>query len=100
MRQQWIIDRAFRFGRGRYRLAQYEGGPAVPCWGGVPRYLFRELAGTLGRVAGAALRGNSKQLFRSRWELSYVYGEAIEARSMNRAARRRRSSAMTTLTFM
>jgi glycosyltransferase involved in cell wall biosynthesis len=89
MRQRWIIDRAVRFGRGRYRLARNEAGPALRCWGGIPRYMFRELAGKLGLVAGAALRANSKKLFQSRWELSYVYGEAVEARLMSRAARRR-----------
>jgi L-malate glycosyltransferase len=89
MRQRWIVDRAFRFGRGRYRLAQNEAGQALRSWGGVPRYLFRELAGKLGLMAGAALRGNSKELFQSRWELSYVYGQAIEARLMNRATERR-----------
>ena len=88
MRQQWIIDRAVRFGRGRYRLAQAESSQPFRCWGGVPRYLFRELAQKLGSVAGAALQGNSRRLFQSRWELSYLYGEAVEARLMHRAARK------------
>ena len=86
MRPGWIINRALRFGRGRYRL---RGRPAqaLPCWCGVPRYLFRRMAGETASVLGAALRGNAENLFHSCWELSYLCGQAIEARAIGKERR-------------
>lgn len=84
MRLGWIIKRARRFGRGRYRLGQQQAAPALPCWCGVPRHLFRKIAGKMVSMLGAVLLGDAEHLFHSRWELNCLYGEVVEARLMNK----------------
>lgn len=72
----WVLQRAHRFGRGRYRQE---------CPGrfrellGVPRWMFSRSAAELLGLAGAWLRGNADSAFLRRWELAYLRGYIYEA---------------------
>lgn len=87
MERSWVLERAIRFGRGQYRLAQVEGAPAVRAWGGVPRYLFRQMASQLGAMAAAAISADARRLFQARWQFNMLQGAAIEAYRAHRAGR-------------
>jgi L-malate glycosyltransferase len=80
MRTSWILKRAVRFGRGQYRLNVHEQPRDLARWGGVPRYLFRQLFEQQLQIAGAVLRANGAELFRARWQFHYVWGQIREAR--------------------
>ncbi|WUR16277.1 glycosyltransferase [[Empedobacter] haloabium] len=72
----WILERAYRFGRGKFR----QDCPGVfPEVFGVPRWMLgrwlREAAGLL----AARLRGDADAMFRRRWELAYLRGYCHEA---------------------
>lgn len=72
----WILQRAYRFGRGKFR----QDCPGVfPELFGVPRWMLgrwlREAAG----LVGARLRSDADALFGRRWELAYLRGYFHEA---------------------
>ena len=95
MRRSWILERAILFGRGQYRLARGEdrARPEPHAWGGVPRYLIREmLEHALSAVAGA-ISFNARRVFQARWRFNYVRGQALEARTLSRGARPHRIEA-------
>ena len=80
LNREWILRRATRFGRGRYRLTiQYENVNRKK-YLGVPRYLIRELMKKSLDVGRAKLHGDPAILFEKRWILNYLLGQAIEAR--------------------
>jgi glycosyltransferase involved in cell wall biosynthesis len=82
MRMPWILGRAIRFGRGQYRLAARERELMLPCWVGVPRYIFREMLEQQVLMATGLLSADRERIFRARWRFSYLWGQAIEARAM------------------
>jgi glycosyltransferase involved in cell wall biosynthesis len=79
MQEEWILRRAVRYGRGQYRLST-KGTPDSKTVFGVPRYLFRQLASTLGELMWARLALDSRHRFELQWTLSYLRGQFIEAR--------------------
>jgi hypothetical protein len=82
MDKAWVLNRAIRFGRGQYRLAMTDGGRTrVKTWWGTPRHLIRQLAQEYVAILAAASSGDARRLFRARWDLNYVRGAIIEARS-------------------
>jgi glycosyltransferase involved in cell wall biosynthesis len=87
LQKSWILGRAVRFGRGQFRLSQQNAPKEMPCWNGVPRYLFRSLARERLRWLSAGLRWDAEQLFRSQWEISYLRGMILEARQLSQAGR-------------
>jgi glycosyltransferase involved in cell wall biosynthesis len=82
--RSWLLRRAIRFGRGQYRLAAADQKIAFRLFAGVPRYLYAQLMQQLAHLAVSALRGNAEDLFRARWDLNYIRGEIIEARTLSR----------------
>ncbi|HKQ62615.1 MAG TPA: hypothetical protein VJS92_15100, partial [Candidatus Polarisedimenticolaceae bacterium] len=88
MRRAWVLERAVRFGRGQFRLAQTEAAEPLPAWGGVPRHLVREMIGQAGRMLRAGASFDAEELFYARWEFNYLWGQAVEARGLARERRR------------
>jgi len=82
MRTSWILSRAVRFGRGKYRIGVLERGPLGVRWLGVPRHIFREMIVQQVRILTALLGFDREKLFSARWQFHYLWGQAIEARIM------------------
>lgn len=83
----WILGRALRFGRGKYRLeTQYEDA-GRQSYLGIPRYLIKEIMKQGLYVGHAKLRGDASELFQKRWKFNYLLGQAIEARLIHRELR-------------
>ena len=82
--QSWILQRAVRYGRGQYRMARAVSPLPSTSWWGVPRYLVRELFTHAIRAGKGLVSLNQGEVFRARWELNYIRGEILEARSLRR----------------
>ena len=79
MTQDWVLQRAIRFGRGQYRLSS-----GVKLWNGIPRHLLRDIPKEFARIGAAWLTLQPGAAFRSRWRLNVLRGKAMEARMMAR----------------
>jgi glycosyltransferase involved in cell wall biosynthesis len=85
--REWVLERAFRFGRGKFRQ---ECPGRFPEWFGVPRWMYARSMQEALRCAQAWLRGDADALFQRRWELAYLRGHFYEAwRGAQPAGRRR-----------
>jgi L-malate glycosyltransferase len=84
LKQAWVMHRALRFGRGRYRLHKKEEIACTRLWMGVPRDLF--LKTVKAGLDMIALRFSFKReaFFRSRWRFNFRLGRATEARILAR----------------
>lgn len=75
--EQWLLARAYRFGRGARRQAVPDPG-GVRLFG-VPRWMFSKYVRELsGRVA-AMLRGDRESAFARAWELEWLRGYMVQA---------------------
>jgi glycosyltransferase involved in cell wall biosynthesis len=74
MTEDWVLRRAFRFGRGE-RLQQLAatGTRDALLWG-YPRWMVRRLAEEYLRLARAGLMGTAAERFRVRWEINRLRG--------------------------
>jgi L-malate glycosyltransferase len=83
MKQPWVLARAIRFGRGRFRISQ-GAAPEVRCWFGVPLPLISNLSRKVVKRAIASVRFNDQARFIAHWNFNYVLGHIIEARAFRR----------------
>ena len=90
MNKRWILARAFRSGRGYYRVEMKDEIKYPRLSFGVPRFIIREIMGQALQVANAKLRGNEHKLFLERWKLNFLIGKAYEARIIYRPGHRER----------
>jgi glycosyltransferase involved in cell wall biosynthesis len=91
MNKKWVLGRAFRSGRGFYRVDIHPDikdtlTSSKLIWG-IPRYLIREIVSQALSVVKAKLKGNDREVFRNRWKLSSLMGNAYEARLLCRQGR-------------
>jgi len=84
MRKSWVLKRAVRYGRGRFRLDLREKMKRYPTWFGVPRRLFREIFDEERTIIRAWLRSDERELFCARWQRNFLWGLVIEARLSHR----------------
>jgi L-malate glycosyltransferase len=84
MRPSWILGRAIRYGRGRYRLSIQHYNTNRKKVLGVPGYLLRELRNKSLDVVRAKLRGDAQEFFERRWIFNYLLGQAIEAHALHK----------------
>ena len=82
MTQEWVLLRAIRWGRGRFRIS-----PGQKLLFGVPRFLFRDLPKELALMAVARISFKQDSLFQARWRFNTLRGMAIEARKMSHGSR-------------
>jgi glycosyltransferase involved in cell wall biosynthesis len=87
MDKRWALQRAIRFGRGRYRIWA-KRSLDTPALQKIARYWARQVIilaqvsiQTI-RVAHAKWRGGADELFMARWWLNYYIGKAIESQSI------------------
>ncbi|WP_229420841.1 glycosyltransferase [Pseudoduganella albidiflava] len=76
MTHAWVLERARRFGRGKFRQ---ECPGRFPEWLGVPRWMFSRYVAELLGLATAWMRRDADSAFLRRWELAYLRGYAHEA---------------------
>lgn len=74
-----ILERAWRFGRGKFRQDSQAGRGPYPYLLRVPRWMWTRLALESLGLARALLRGDADQQFLRRWELAYLRGYVQEA---------------------
>ncbi|MBV6321865.1 glycosyltransferase [Duganella sp. HSC-15S17] len=84
--QEYVLDKAWRFGRGKYR--QDRPG-TFPEWSGVPRWMLTRFALECVGYLRARLLGDADAQFRRRWELAFLRGYFFEARRGRGEARKR-----------
>jgi hypothetical protein len=89
----WVLQRAIRYGRGKYRLSHdpeaSEVGTGVPTWPYLCRRMLREGL----TIAATSVLFRQEALFRGLWRFNYWRGQAAEARIL---ARNRSSSSPAT----
>jgi L-malate glycosyltransferase len=90
----WALNRAIKYGRGRFRLRELEQRPeGLSTWFvgpqcfGVPCKIFRGMAREVIRAIVAVLTRKERALFIARWKLHFFWGSVIEARASYRARR-------------
>lgn len=84
MKQPWVLGRAIRFGRGRFRISQGAAPTEVRCWFGVPLPLLSNLSRKVVKRAIASVRFNDQARFIAHWNFNYILGHIIEARALRR----------------
>jgi glycosyltransferase involved in cell wall biosynthesis len=83
MEPAWILDRAYRFGRGRYRLRGSTDDRAVTRVLGAPPWILREFLAAAARIVGSRCRGDRRGVFEARWRLSYLKGYMREGHRLS-----------------
>jgi glycosyltransferase involved in cell wall biosynthesis len=79
--RQYVLQRAWRFGRGKRRQEQ----PGVfPELFGIPRWMLIRYLLEMARYAAAVLRNRAEQRFLHQWEMTQLRGYFHEARSFMR----------------
>jgi glycosyltransferase involved in cell wall biosynthesis len=85
---RWMLERGIRYGRGQYRLRQDLRSDGTACVNGVPVRLLLQILRQSLRVGHAGLRREEGVIFKQRWTLNYLLGQAKEARQLRRERRR------------
>ena len=85
MDPEWIIQRAYRLGRGWYRHERTLFTPDLAMIRGVPRWKYREWAAHGLDLLRGRLTGNFDRKFKARWNLSLMRGYFDEAALCQRA---------------
>jgi glycosyltransferase involved in cell wall biosynthesis len=81
MAKHWVLNRAVRYGRSRYRLEVSRSGLEPKRLFGYPRYLVREIATEWLRAQKFRVAGSEEALFKAQWRIKFLIGQAIEARA-------------------
>lgn len=80
LRQSWVMRRAVRYGRGRFRLDYMQVYRRYPSWFGVPRTFFRQIFEQEKTIIKAWLRSDQQELFCATWRRNFLWGHVVEAR--------------------
>jgi len=80
LRQPWVLKRAIRYGRGRFRMDYTRKYRPYPCWFGVPRTFFRQIFDEEKTILKAWLMSDHRELFRAIWRRNFLWGHVVEAR--------------------
>ncbi|HEX6979865.1 MAG TPA: glycosyltransferase [Alphaproteobacteria bacterium] len=90
--RKWIIARAFRGGRGLYRLERNRGDHGDGSLLADIYRIARPLPREVWRLAQHRLRGDRRLAFRAEWNIAMWSGKLVEAASQLRSNRRGRRS--------
>ncbi len=80
---EWIVGRAFRYGRFRYDHGERKLWGDVPMWRGLPRWMWRRYLANLASMRWLRWCGREWDYFRVAWEAEYFKGLLHEARRRN-----------------
>lgn len=91
MEPEWIIRRAYQFGRDIYWKERDGYGSDSSMLLGVPRWKYRRLLEELGKLAVATMKRDFEKRFSARWEVQFLRGylsegrrEALSSRALHR----------------
>jgi len=84
MERDWVLRRAFRSGRGDFRVEIRDTLTHPNLFFGVPKYFLREIMTQVYQVLKASLKSDRRELFVERWRLNFLVGRAYEARATYR----------------
>jgi glycosyltransferase involved in cell wall biosynthesis len=91
---RWVLKRAFRYGRGFLQLFRswevYDDGVGKRM--DIPKPLIHEIIDAAVALFRAAFRFNKEALFRSCYQINFLRGQAVEARSLMRERRKQSQS--------
>jgi glycosyltransferase involved in cell wall biosynthesis len=87
MQRNWVLGRAFRYGRGQYRQELKDEIKSPRLVFGVPRFILYEVVKQAIGYAKARLHEDESNLFTERWKLNFLAGQAYEARSISLLAK-------------
>lgn len=79
LQRDWIIQRAFRFGRFRFREECMGFGRNAKLFRGAPRWKYRLLLSGAGRYVKALLSGDRDRQFEASWDVAFLRGYLHEA---------------------
>jgi glycosyltransferase involved in cell wall biosynthesis len=82
--KSWVLGRAIRFGRGRFRISQNAAAKEVSNPFGIPLPLISNLSRKVVKRALTTLSFNDRTRFTAHWNYNYVLGHIIEARLSRR----------------
>lgn len=88
LREEWLIQRSFRLGRGLYRHERRQFTERTPMIRGIPRWKYREFLEEAWRAVSSRVAGNFERRFQARWNLSMLQGYFFEAAQQQRIAQR------------
>lgn len=77
--RNWILNRAVRYGRGRFRLRTRTAVPPASTLLGVPLLSFKRVVGAVIEIGKTRLGRDSVAAFEAHWELRVAMGELSEA---------------------
>jgi glycosyltransferase involved in cell wall biosynthesis len=86
MREEWILARAVRYGRGQYRIRTKNRPEQALSLLGLPMPLLSRTVIQGFRVVRAKLQGNPERIFKARWQLKYLSGQVIESWLLSKKA--------------
>lgn len=86
MTRDWVLNRAVRYGRSRYRLAVHPSRPEPKRLFGYPLHLLREIAVDWLRTLKLRVSNREEALFKTQWRIRFLMGQALEARTPGRSA--------------
>ncbi len=72
--REWVLQRAYRFGRNMWNQEQRQPGTPAPMVLGMPRWRFRAFAENLLQASAHRLRGDRDAAFKHEWEVRYLRG--------------------------
>lgn len=79
LEQQWVLQRAYKFGRGQYLKERGDWPENMPLWRGIPRWKWRKLMAQHWRRFMGRLRGDQREIFKASWEIAYLQGYLFQA---------------------
>lgn len=80
MTQDWVLGRAIRHGRGKYRQEIQDSPSSLALLLRIPRSLLLKILAQSLCVGLAKWSGDIEKIFKARWKLNYLKGRAFEAR--------------------
>lgn len=83
---EWIIKRAYRFGRNMYRQEYRSFNPKIPVLFGIPRWMFSKLLQQYKYLIIYSLLGKWDERLNVRWEIEFIKGYFYE--SLDRVVKR------------
>jgi L-malate glycosyltransferase len=83
----WVLERAIRYGRGKYRLSHAVEGTGSKRWPGTWPRLSRQLLREGLIMSASCITFRQESLFRARWRFNYWLGQATESRILAREQR-------------
>ena len=79
LEQQWVLQRAYKFGRGQYLKERVEWPADMPLWRGIPRWKWRKLVAQHWRRLKGQLLRDPREVFKASWEIAYLQGYLFQA---------------------